>query len=230
MYPALCVFVVNQKAWRRDKDAATAITTGLFWSRLHFLIRFLGVTGLLVGCVGLVLAALDDKPLWQAPGLAAWLVLGAAAVAIPAALVELFAGMRAASAGRSLFGLNAVVQIVLAAVLLIKASTSSPSGTRCASTGRARGNSRSPADRADRSAPPQRRNQPVVIYQRQLHRRHGPRRQDGPRLRLRRRSRKVVEKVKDLVQQLRELGPHFRVETLDVEEEGYDSAPTSSTS
>ena len=34
--------------------------------------------------------------------------------------------------------------------------------------------------------------------------------------------RKVVEKVKDLVEQLRELGPRFRVETLDVEEEGYD--------
>src|SRR5205807_473066 len=34
--------------------------------------------------------------------------------------------------------------------------------------------------------------------------------------------RKVVEKVKDLVSQLREIGPQLRVEVLDVEEEGFD--------
>src|SRR2546421_290984 len=34
--------------------------------------------------------------------------------------------------------------------------------------------------------------------------------------------RKVVEKVKDLVEEFRELGPQFRVLTLDVEEEGYN--------
>src|SRR5205823_3133815 len=34
--------------------------------------------------------------------------------------------------------------------------------------------------------------------------------------------RKVVEKVKDLVAQLREVGPQLRVEVLDVEEEGFD--------
>jgi hypothetical protein len=33
--------------------------------------------------------------------------------------------------------------------------------------------------------------------------------------------RKVVEKVRDLVDQLRELGPRFKVSVLDVEEEGY---------
>ncbi len=35
--------------------------------------------------------------------------------------------------------------------------------------------------------------------------------------------RKVVEKVKDLVDQFRELGPKFRVTVLDIEEEGYES-------
>src|SRR5262249_48837634 len=34
--------------------------------------------------------------------------------------------------------------------------------------------------------------------------------------------RKVVEKVKDLVGLLREVGPQLRVEVLDVEEEGFD--------
>src|SRR5207248_6395708 len=33
--------------------------------------------------------------------------------------------------------------------------------------------------------------------------------------------RKVVEKINDLVEQFRELGPRFRVEVLDVEEEGF---------
>ena len=35
--------------------------------------------------------------------------------------------------------------------------------------------------------------------------------------------RKVVEKVHDLVDQFRELGPQFRVVVLDVEEEGFDN-------
>ena len=34
--------------------------------------------------------------------------------------------------------------------------------------------------------------------------------------------RKVVEKINDLVEQFRELGPRFRVEVLDVEEEGFN--------
>jgi hypothetical protein len=38
--------------------------------------------------------------------------------------------------------------------------------------------------------------------------------------------RKVVEKIKDLVEQLRELGPRFRVEVLDSEEERYDEKLT----
>src|SRR5262249_48228123 len=41
--------------------------------------------------------------------------------------------------------------------------------------------------------------------------------------------RKVVDKVKDLVDQFRELGPHFRVVVLDVEEEGYNDKLTALT-
>jgi hypothetical protein len=35
--------------------------------------------------------------------------------------------------------------------------------------------------------------------------------------------RKVIEKIRDLVDQFRELGPRFRVRVLDVEEEGYET-------
>ena len=190
---------------------------GLLWSRLHFLIRFLGVTGLLVGGVGLVLAALDNRPLWPVPGLAAWLVLGAAAVVVPAALVELFAGMRAASAGRSLFGLNAVVQVVLAALLLAGVNLVAFQHPLRFDWTRSQQFTLPTAVQADL----RRLNDEttVVIYQRH-------RGADGRGDKMDRydfaAERKVVDKVKDLVQQLRELGPRFRVETLDVEEEGYD--------
>src|SRR5262249_50053459 len=33
----------------------------LFWSRLHFVLRLLGLTGVLVGCAGLVLAAVKHE-------------------------------------------------------------------------------------------------------------------------------------------------------------------------
>ena len=100
---------------------------GLIWSRFHFLIRFLGVTGLFVACVGLFLARLQNHlSSWQAvadavrsPDLSTWFILGGGAAAIPALLVEIITGLWAASARRSLFGVNAVFQVVLAAALLV---------------------------------------------------------------------------------------------------------------
>src|SRR5262245_44437042 len=84
----------------------------LFWSRLHFLIRILGLTGVMVGCVGLVLAlfhyelpALDSSMSWREiyakcyyhvqdaiaqPGekWRTWLLLGGAIAALFALVVE----------------------------------------------------------------------------------------------------------------------------------------------
>src|SRR5258708_621963 len=100
---------------------------GFFWSRLHFLIRFAGLSGLLVACVGLVLLQLLGKlTSWQAaydalrtPDVVGWLVVGGALAVAPALLVELLVGFWAASARRSVFGLNVTVQVVLAAALLV---------------------------------------------------------------------------------------------------------------
>ena len=206
------------------KRHSKARRPGLFWSRLHFLIRFLGVTGLFVACVGVFLARLDSHlASWQAavdavrsPHLPDWLILGGAAAVIPALLVEIITGLWAASARRSLFGLNAVFQVVLAAALLVGVNlfafehplrfdwTRSQEFTLPASV-------QTDLQRLNDETT-------VVIYQR-----HKSADQAGKMDRYDfAAERKVVEKVKDLVQQLREIGPHFRVETLDVEEGGYD--------
>ncbi len=136
---------------------------------------------------------------------------------VPAALVELFAGMRAASAGRSLFGLNAVVQIVLAAVLLAGVNFFAFQHPMRFDWTRTQEFTLPATVQTDL----RRLNDEttVVIYQR--HRTAGGQGDKMDRYDFAA-ERKVVEKVKDLVQQLRELGPRFRVETLDVEEEGYD--------
>ena len=198
---------------------------GLFWSRLHFLIRFLGLTGLLVGSVGLVLLHLDGRlatwheanDAFRSPGLAGWLVIGGAAAAVPAAIVELFTGLWAASARRSLFGANAVVQIVLAAVLLVGVNFFAFIHPLRFDWTRSREFTLPDSVRSDLGN--LNAGTTVVIYQRHRTAEGAGDRPDRYDFAA---ERKVVEKVKDLVQQLRETGPRFRVETLDVEEEGYD--------
>ncbi len=198
---------------------------GLFWSRLHFLIRFLGVTGLFVACVGLFLARLvNHLASWQAavdavrsPRLPDWLILGGAAAAIPALLVEVVTGLWAASARRSLFGFNAVLQIVLAAALLAGVNFYAFEHPLRFDWTRSQEFTLPEAVQTDL----RRLNDEttVVIYQR--HKSAGDQAGKMDRYDFAA-ERKIVEKVKDLVQQLREIGPRFRVETLDVEEGGYD--------
>jgi hypothetical protein len=198
---------------------------GLIWSRFHFLIRFLGVTGLFVACVGLFLARLDNHlASWQAaadavrsPGLAMGLVLGGATAAIPALLVEIITGLWAASARRSLFGLNAVLQVVLAAALLVGVNFFAfEHPLRFDWT---RSHEFTLPDSVQTDLRRLNDETTVVIYQR--HKSAGDQAGKMDRYDFAA-ERKVVEKVKDLVQQLREIGPRFRVETLDVEEGGYD--------
>jgi hypothetical protein len=206
---------------------------GRFLSRLHFLVRFVGLTGLVVGCVGLVLAGLQGLlSSWptardaaetaireQRAELGTWLVLGGAAAVLFALLVEALVILRLTAARRSAFGLNAVVQVALAAALLVGVNvwsfrhylrfdwTRSEQFTL-------------PADLRARLAQLDRNGKTtIVVYQR--HKTFGaltdkPDRYDYAA------ERKVVEKVKDLVEQFREAGPQFQVVVLDVEEEGFD--------
>src|SRR5215469_11397605 len=115
----------------------------LFWSRVHFALRLLGLTGVLLGCAGLVLAAVNQelnplrnvqsiKDAWSvgaemaqtalADSATYWrtlLLLAGAAVALVWLLLEVIVVLCFTATRRSAFGVNAVVQGALAAVLLI---------------------------------------------------------------------------------------------------------------
>jgi hypothetical protein len=206
---------------------------GRFLSRLHFLVRFVGLTGLVVGCVGLVLVGLQGLlSSWQTARDAAetalreqraelgtWLVLGGAAAVLFALLVEALVVLRLTAARRSAFGLNAVVQIALAAALLVGVNVWSFRHYLRLDWTRSE-QFTLPADVRSRLAQLDRDGKTtIVVYQR--HKTFGaltdkPDRFDYAA------ERKVVEKVKDLVEQFREAGPQFQVVVLDVEEEGFD--------
>jgi hypothetical protein len=205
---------------------------GFFWSRLHFLIRFLGLTGFLVACVGLVLAGLDGVlASWSAArdavvdayggnaSLGTWLLLGGSLAALFALLVEVLVIVRLTAGRRSAFGLNAVVQAALAAALFVGINAWSFQHfirfdwTR---TGQFTlpEKVRQDLQQLDPTKPTL-----VVIYQR--HKLFGDLSDRAPDDYDNAAERKVEEKVKDLVDQFRELGPQFQVETLDVARLGY---------
>src|SRR6266446_1420812 len=103
-----------------------------WWSRLHFLARCAGLTGLFLGSIGVVLALVEDALSWEAvrsaavdlaggvpPGLALGLLLGGSLAAVLALLVEVIVGLRTLAGRRGAFGLNAALQAALAAALLV---------------------------------------------------------------------------------------------------------------
>src|SRR5579871_2685311 len=115
----------------------------LFWSRLHFGIRLLGLTGALVACVAAVLAGVKGKLIayrevataqdaYQASRditqavltdpainvLTGLLLLGVV-VALAALLIEVFVILAFTATRRSAFGFNALLQGALAAALLV---------------------------------------------------------------------------------------------------------------
>jgi hypothetical protein len=198
---------------------------GLFWSRLHFLIRFLGLTGLLVGCVGVFLLQVFGRlPSWEAaqdalrkPDWVGWLVLGGACAVLPALQVELIVGLWSASARRSMFGFNAAVQVLLAAALLVGVNVFAylhpmqfdwTRGREFTIDAKVQDDLHRLNDKTT-----------VVIYLRHQPASGTAERPDRYDFAA---ERKVVEKVKDLVQELREAGPRFSVQTLDVEDDRYD--------
>jgi hypothetical protein len=228
---------------------------GKLWSRLHLVIRFLGLTGALAAACGLVLGHITGHPptfdlpaAGQLPEPSTALVLAGGAVALFALLVEAINLLFFAASRRSVFGFNAVLQVVLAAILLVGVNLWSagfhlrvPERLRDwvsqqvdwsppESLGLPAHYARIDCTR-DRlfTLPEDLREQlarlepqaetTVIVYQR--HKTFGaltdkPDRYDYSA------ERKVVEKVKDLVSLLREVGPQLRVEVLDVEEEGFD--------
>ncbi len=219
---------------------------GRFWSFLHFLIRFLGLTGLLVGCAGLVLAHLDGLLVsWSELGqtlkealqgttkhLAAYLLLGGGAAVLLALVVEALRSLLQTAASHSLLGINAVVQGMLAVALLVGLNVWSAGLRFHLLDGRwnadlpghyqvfdlTRGRLFTLSEPVRSKLKKLREETNVVILQR--HRTSAsfgehPDQYDAAA------ERKVVEKVKDRVDLLREVGPQFQVEVLDTQSRDY---------
>jgi hypothetical protein len=215
----------------------------VFLSRLHFLLRFLGLSGALVAVVGLLLAYLQYLLVsWEAARhtaeealhgvfpenptsrLAVLLTLGGAAAVALALVVEILLVLRFAAGRRSLSGLNATIQVALAAALFLALNLwafdhpARQDWTRDAKfTLPAEG--RAALAKLDGETT-------IVVYQR--HKTFG-RLSDRPDPYDYAAEAKVVEKVRDLVDQMRALGPKFKVVVLNVEDIDFNDKLTALT-
>jgi hypothetical protein len=217
----------------------------LFWSRLHFVIRLLGLTGALASCAGLVLAAVKHE-LDPLRSIASWsdayatgyhfaqdafahareqwrtvLLLIGAATALFALLVEVLVVLGFTATRRSAFGFNALVQGALAAVLLVGVNVWSFYNYRRVDFTRDQqftlpANIRAELERLDPSS-----KTTVIVYQR--HKTFGGLKdKDKPPDDYESAAeRKIVEKVKDLAEQFRAIGPQIDVEVLDAQARDY---------
>jgi hypothetical protein len=215
----------------------------LFWSRLHFGIRLLGLTGALLACICIVLAGVGRQldPLYAAttvrgaadalldlarnavanPSATPTLVLllGGAAAALLALLVELLAVVVFTAARRSAFGFNALLQGTLAAVLLVGVNVWSFSHYEHVDFTRDQQYTLPAEDRRNLAQLDPNSQTTVIVYE--MHKTFGKFTEKPDRFDYAA-ERKVVEKVRELADQLREIGPQLRVEILDIEEDGYE--------
>src|SRR5579864_7556011 len=192
---------------------------------LRFLFRLVGLAGLFaagVGGLGLLALPADDRGRWFTAWLDVTIVGGAVALLVFA--FELIAGMRQSAGRRSAAGSMVLLQVVLAVVLLIGVNAFSIFHYLRWDTTRSQEFSRTQPKQLGADLAEQlkqlRGETTVVIYQQ--HKTFGRFSDKPPDAYDAAADRKVVEKVKDLVQELREYGSRFRVVTLDVKEEDFD--------
>jgi hypothetical protein len=215
----------------------------LFWSRLHFLVRLLGLTGGLLACAAGVLAAVRGQfralhaaadlaqawdaiaelaqTAWQAPqqNKAVLLCLAGASTALFTLLIEMLVILAFTAARRSAFGVNAVVQGVLAAVALIAVNLWSFHHFAQVDFTRDRQFTLPAEVRKDLAQLDPNSQTTIIVYNR--HKVFGlmpDKPQDDYDSAA---ERKVIEKVHDLVEQFRTIGPHIRVEVLDTQSRDY---------
>jgi hypothetical protein len=215
----------------------------LFWSRLHFGIRLLGLTGALLACAAAVLAAVrrelpplsDMASVQQAydvvvgqarqaledpqAHISMLLLLGGILAALFALLVEAVVGLGFSASRRSAFGFNALLQGALAAALLVGVNVWSFSHYLRIDWTRDR-QFTLPADvRTELSQLDPDSKTTVIVYQR--HKTFGALSEKPPDDYDSAAERKIVEKVKDLAEQFRAVGPQIKVEVVDVQAKDY---------
>jgi hypothetical protein len=213
--------------------------SGRWWSRFHFVIRLLGITGLAAVLVGLTVLLIDEIT-WEA-AVAYWAMLQAAVqgqsqqyprraflLFMAGAVVVLFwlflealIIIRLVAGRRSATGFSTVVQIALATALLIGVNVYSyqhyhifdlTSDHRFTL----------PTEPVNVPAELAKLNDETTILVYMRHKTFGPL-SDKPDAYDFAAERKVVEKVKDLADLFREFGKQFKVEVLEIEEDGYDA-------
>jgi hypothetical protein len=208
--------------------ALRPIRPRVFLSRVHFLIRFLGLTGVLVAVVGLFLAyqqfllaswetaraTAEDALHGILPGdsasrLAVFLTMGGAAAAAFALLVEILLLLRFAAGRRSLSGLNATVQVGLAAALFLAVNVWAFNYSARQDWTRDQLFTLPAEDRAALTKLD--RETTIIVFQRKSTFGRLSSEEDSWENAA---ETKVVEKVRDLVDQMRALGPKFKVEVL----------------
>jgi len=194
----------------------------------RFVVRCLGLTGLLAFAAGVIgLFAADEG--WRflsalrgeqgsLPLVSAALVLIGGAVAMLVFGFEMLAGMQKAAGRRSAVGINVVVQIALAVVLLVGLNFWSFGNYLRFDATRSKNFTIKP-ELASQLRQLQGETT-IVVYQQ--HKTFGRFTDKLDKYDVAA-ERKVVEKIKDLVELLREFGPQFRVVVLDVEDEQYDA-------
>jgi hypothetical protein len=229
---------------------------GSFWSQLHFLLRLLGLTGLLATVVGLVLAHAagllppwGDTYTWDAvrdyaqkvyePGraifkdalngfpdpdrmklVAVFLVAIGAPFALLALLVEALGGLRFAAARRGAFGTNAAIQVALAVALLIGVNYYAQREGNYRRFDLTHGHLFTLDEGLQKQLRELKGETTIVVYQRQ---KMAGFLTDKPDSYDDAAERKVTEKVEDLVEQFRALGPRFKVVVLDTRDVNFAS-------
>lgn len=207
---------------------------GRFSSRLHFLARFTGLTGLAVAFVGLTIVLVDValtgeivEAAWktlqgqeaaETPRLGILLLLGGLVAGLFALIVELLVMARVTAGRRGAFGFNAAVQVALATVLVVGVNLFSYRHYQRLDWTWDRKFTLSPELQRDLAK--LEGETTIVVYQRE---KTFGRLSPKPDAYDYAANRKVVEKVKDLVEQFREFGPQFKVEVLDVEADDFGS-------
>jgi hypothetical protein len=207
-------------------------------SAFHILIGLLGVVGVLVGVVGAVVAC-GELPEVNAETIRAgwngqhgslvqgafWAIVGGWGIALVIFLVDAMAALFRAAGRRSALGVNVIVQTGLAAILLVGVNAFSFHHYRRWDLTRDQVFTLRP-EIADQLRQLRGETTIIVYLQKQAAARLTSQPPDRYDLAA---ERKVVEKVKDLVDLFREFGPQFHVVVLDVEEEGYDRKLTEQT-
>jgi hypothetical protein len=212
--------------------AMTTSQRGLGWSRLHFVLRFVGLTGLIMLIAGLAIAFLvkiEPQEGLQAlqgrrgpRGMTAAILLSVGLVALALALVfELYVHLFKTTSRRNVAGLLSVLQIALVLGLLIGANVYS-FGHYLRFDWTRNHQFTLPAEL--RAEFPRLNGQTtVVVY---LHHKRAGNLTDAEDAKgfpyESAAEAKVVEKVRDLVEQFREFGPQFKVVTLDTHEVDFE--------